>query len=1295
MRQLVVSVLFFILAVPALTHAQVAERIDVSAVDVPIVVRDSRGGVPPDLTPRDFRLLEDGVEQEIIGLSYAARPASAPVAATPPEAPTESVQTVAPAQRWEIVVFLQQSFSSTHGLQTALKGLIDRSDELTRMGDVEIVGDAGTAPKTLVQPTADAERLRSELRRLADSIKGEDQIVRLRTTFIEEDESALSANPDRGTRSMRAMMAARTEAMIIRQHQDSFLQWLSQRPPTSRPRALLFLTNGYDVDPIDFYGAEQTGTGVGRQTQSDYTSLSSTAAQAELSQAIAAAGWTVLAFAPSWMETASSPLFDVSNSGHGRLSGFIRGRNMDASTPRSINIHPLDPLQTMAHATGGNVETSAVKLGAAIDALSQRLILTYQLHRRRDGRAHRLEVKSRRPGLTVQAQEWIVTGTAEAVAAARASLMTTEDADRGELPVRCVVRDGAAKTRDVVTSQLEVTVDFTPVDALRASLTDATLRFAIAVTSPDAPPFRTAKRLEHVDLSKQVGWKVTFDVQHRPDARIGVVAEELATGVWGGCTCSEASASNSEATAPQPAAVPTPEELDARWTTINAALSLARKQGQLVLLYARPVAGKLAKESDQWLEDAMKKEAFRHALQGLVLARETAHSEDFAYIGLDDIRTNLRGSDTALLLVVDPRGALIARPASAFRDVGQFALDLNALRQQTAAFLEASKLRGGGREAEADLLSAAALFDAGYVDAATARYRVVIDESEAAHDDITKQKAQLGLATLMLQTGRRRDALDQLDNLTRRPASPEIGASAWMVIGHTRRENREDSYAITAYQNAWKLAQKPSVIADAARHFLEMLGAVPAGEKSAAKRGTVVLHYPHRDVMLGNIDFIATAPSGTSRVEFFLDDARVNEVTRAPFRARIQLGATPRLHTVRAVAYDDADRELAQAAVRLNDVVESLGVRIISPTTDEIESRTTVEVEPRLPQGEELQSVDLFWNEEKFATLRSAPFRYDFALPAPHAVGYLRAVLNAKSGASAEDVRVLNVEGGTATARVDAVQIHALVEDRSGHHVEGLKGSDFDVREDGKAVRVNVESTPNDPITIGLVLDTSASMRRVMVDVVDYAHEFVNTSLLPMDKTFVVAFDERPRLVQPVTNDRTRVSASIFDVQASGGTALWGATLYSLQQFTAVKGKRALVIFTDGENTAGAASPRAALQYAHEVGVPIYVVELFTGQRSAMTATMPSMPFTHDVTPNTSESNLQAMAESTGGAFFRYARKKDLPRLFTQIRDDARGQYLLTYVSPSTKPLDEMRKVSVGVRGRSVVVRATSGYYPH
>ena len=97
--------------------------------------------------------------------------------------------------------------------------------------------------------------------------------------------------------------------------------------------------------------------------------------------------------------------------------------------------------------------------------------------------------------------------------------------------------------------------------------------------------------------------------------------------------------------------------------------------------------------------------------------------------------------------------------------------------------------------------------------------------------------------------------------------------------------------------------------------------------------------------------------------------------------------------------------------------------------------------------------------------------------------------------------------------------------------------------------------------------------------------------------------------------------------------------------------------------------------------MPVYVVQIFTGIH-------------RDLQMSFDENAIEHLTRATGGAFFRFTGKRDLPHLFSQILNDTRGQYLLTYVSPADKSNRDLRKISVEVPKRGLLVRATSGYYP-
>jgi Ca-activated chloride channel homolog len=714
-----------------------------------------------------------------------------------------------------------------------------------------------------------------------------------------------------------------------------------------------------------------------------------------------------------------------------------------------------------------------------------------------------------------------------------------------------------------------------------------------------------------------------------------------------------------------------------RWMKLQDALPAAQAKQSLILLDLHSAA-LTDKKGDRWIADAEGNPAAARAMSEMVLAFGGVRSP--AVKELPDLA--VYHGDDRHLIVLDPWGGIVLEPDDAFGDVAKFAFAVNALRQQTATFIRAGTLRREGKIAESLLTWSGGLLDAGAVDSARGALELTESIAKRDHDTATMQGAQLGIAALdMQQPTMRLLAVNILEEIIKHPATSEIASRAWMLRAFEYRMRRDSRRAIDAYQKAFEAAPKPSPLAEAARRHLESLGSEPPsvllGELAA---GNVRLLYPHREIMVGSVDFGVATSNDAARVELYLDGARVAELTRHPFRTRVNLGPTPHVRTVRAVAYDAQERRLGEETVTLNDRAIALGVRIVAPQNDAVEIRTTVEVEPRLPQGSRMAGIDLFWNDTKIATMTERPFRHELVLPSRSATGFIRAVARTAEGTTAEDVKLINSPGIAEQVIVDAVQVYAIVQDRSGHYVSGLTADDFVVKEDGKVVIPRLQSGGDAPISIGMALDTSSSMRVAMTEVIDYGNEFVMNALGDADQTFVVAFDEEPRLVQPLTRNRKELSAAIFGLSANGGTAIWDAVLYSLQQFRGVPGKRALVVFTDGGNNSGLATAQGALQYAREIGVPVYVVQIFTGRG--------------DVQMSFDLNAIESLTRATGGAFFRFIGKRDLPHIFAQIRDDTRGQYLLTYVSPAAKSNRNLRRISVDVPRRGVTVRATSGYYP-
>jgi len=285
--------------------------------------------------------------------------------------------------------------------------------------------------------------------------------------------------------------------------------------------------------------------------------------------------------------------------------------------------------------------------------------------------------------------------------------------------------------------------------------------------------------------------------------------------------------------------------------------------------------------------------------------------------------------------------------------------------------------------------------------------------------------------------------------------------------------------------------------------------------------------------------------------------------------------------------------------------------------------------------------------------------------------GYLRAVATLDDGTSAEATKVFNAPAA-ATVEVAAVTLIAGVSDRSGKPLAGLKSGDFKVFDDGKEVDAELRSSADDPVTIGIAIDSSASMAARQLYVVRAATELIDHSLRPGDEAFVVAFDMSARLIHPRSGDAVSLRNAVLDLVPAGGTSIFDGVTFALQQFQGIAGKRALVVISDGWEGTSSASAKEAARLARAMGIPVYVISPPRGEKSGHA--------------------LLEIVEATGGALHHATPVDKLGELSDRLADEVRGQYVLSFTRPAGVKAGEWRSIRVAVNRRDANVRTIQGY---
>jgi Ca-activated chloride channel family protein len=254
------------------------------------------------------------------------------------------------------------------------------------------------------------------------------------------------------------------------------------------------------------------------------------------------------------------------------------------------------------------------------------------------------------------------------------------------------------------------------------------------------------------------------------------------------------------------------------------------------------------------------------------------------------------------------------------------------------------------------------------------------------------------------------------------------------------------------------------------------------------------------------------------------------------------------------------------------------------------------------------------------------------------------------------------------------VPIYATAIDSTGRLVPDLQKGDFVVTDDGKPVELTTFSNASQPFTAVVMLDTSASMTNNL-DFLNSAAEQFLIRLLPTDKAQVGAFNDKIQLSGTFTNNRDELIRALDDLQFGNPTRLNDAIEVSLNVLEKIEGRRVILVFTDGEDTASKTGFRTVLERSRDEEVMVYAIGLESRYLSGgrMTLTRPTR-------------DLRRIADETGGGYFELKKTAELSPTFTRVAQELRSQYLLGFapavLDGKVHKLDVKTRPGVNVRAR-------------
>ena len=254
------------------------------------------------------------------------------------------------------------------------------------------------------------------------------------------------------------------------------------------------------------------------------------------------------------------------------------------------------------------------------------------------------------------------------------------------------------------------------------------------------------------------------------------------------------------------------------------------------------------------------------------------------------------------------------------------------------------------------------------------------------------------------------------------------------------------------------------------------------------------------------------------------------------------------------------------------------------------------------------------------------------------------------------------------------VEIHATVTQGKRRYVRGLTKENFSVYDNGAPQQLSVFESDRSGFSCALLLDTTGSMKKALPTLKRAVLEFVD-SLRPVDSMAVYSFSTQLTRLQQFTLDKSEVKRAVLKTRAVGATALFDAVYRVAQDLTSVEGKKAILVFTDGDDNSSVLNARSTIRRARMIGIPVFAAA--QGQALEDRELL---------------KQIFELSDATGGRAFEMKASGHAQRIFAEVSASLRHSYLLGYQAPQIET-PGWRTIRLVVNGiKRPRVRAKSGY---
>jgi Ca-activated chloride channel family protein len=271
-------------------------------------------------------------------------------------------------------------------------------------------------------------------------------------------------------------------------------------------------------------------------------------------------------------------------------------------------------------------------------------------------------------------------------------------------------------------------------------------------------------------------------------------------------------------------------------------------------------------------------------------------------------------------------------------------------------------------------------------------------------------------------------------------------------------------------------------------------------------------------------------------------------------------------------------------------------------------------------------------------------------------------------------------------AGVELVSLTVTATDPGGKYITDLSQDDFDVFEDGAKQQITFFSKTQQPISLALLIDTSASMEERMGIAQEAAVGFAR-QLHKDDQAEVIDFDSQVRILAPFTNDGAALEKAIRASTANGSTSLYNAIYISLKDLKKARAaspddirRQAIVLLSDGDDTSSLVEFDEVLDLARRSETAIYAIGLRQGEIGRREF-------------KEAEFVLRQLSQETGGHVYFPTDARELPKIYQSIWEELSSQYTIAYSSSNPKRDGAWRRIQIRVKRPGVIARTKTGYY--